>query len=217
MRPRLCPDQTQLGIRDVRIACTTGVRVHGNFIISTENNWGEEVWVVVYDTYSEQKRAIPTTKTPTTQTATIFHNHAFISYGTTSHLMTDEGPQLARKYFTTLSSSLGLNKLATSAHNFQCNGHTERHKWMMVPRFRLYMAGHQCNWDLYMQPLTQVCKNPNVLSDKTVPIHSNSVARIALPTTLVRLMAVQTDVTADILQRNLNTKRFYHLREVKIS
>ena len=115
---------------------------------------GNTFVLVITDRYSKLTRAIPLKATKATDIAMAFLDTWVYVYGAPKFLLTDNGPQFVAKFFETICSMLGVRHFTTTAYHPQTNGQAERFNRTIVQRLRHYVAEHQTDWDLYIQPLT---------------------------------------------------------------
>lgn len=101
------------------------------------------------------------------------HRHPFpwiIPFGVPSYLLTDNGPQFtSHSFFAFLSGCLGTKVLTTTAYHPQTNGRTERYSRTSITHLQHYVAEHQKDRDLFVQPLTYATNTQAHRSTKTWP------------------------------------------------
>lgn len=130
---------------------------------------GNQNVLVITARYSKLTRAVPLTKTTANHVATAFLENWVISYEIPNYLLTDNGLQFVAKFFAAICLYMGLNQVTTTAYHPQTNGQTERYNKTIVARLRHYVAEHQSDWDVYVQPLTYDYHSQVHSSKKTTP------------------------------------------------
>ena len=115
---------------------------------------GNRFVLVITDRFTKMCRAIPIRSTRSHTIARVFLENWVYPYGAPTHLLSDNGPQFASKFFAAVNYMLGVKHYLTTAYHPQSNGQTERFNKTLVQRLRHYVEEHQANWDIFVQPLT---------------------------------------------------------------
>lgn len=97
-------------------------------------------------------KTIPSLRTNATTVALVFPGHLVANYDVPSMLPTDNGPQLALKFFTALHNSVGVNNFTTAEYKQQTNGQAEPFNCTLISQLRRYKPDHQKKWDAYLLP-----------------------------------------------------------------
>lgn len=131
--------------------------------------------VVMADRYSRLTRAVLTAKRNATQIANIFLDHRIIPFGIQNYVLTDNGAQFVIKFFATTCGDLGIKHSTTAAYHPQTNAQVERYNEKIVTRLRHYIADHQRDRDVFVQPLGLLLLQTNTerihLSKPEAPKH----------------------------------------------
>lgn len=69
------------------------------------------------------------------------------------------GTKFINKFFESLCAFLGTKCLKTTAYHLQWTREAECLKEMIIARLRHYVAENQRDWDIFMWPMTYVCKS----------------------------------------------------------
>lgn len=80
-------------------------------------------------------------------------NVGIIHYNIPTFLVTDSDTNAFRKLIGTRCNFFGLKHLTTTPYHPQTNGQAERLNRILIARLRHYVAEHQHDWDIFMQPL----------------------------------------------------------------
>lgn len=104
-------------------------------------------------------RAVPTSKTSSTNIANLFLDNWIVPFGSSGYVLTDNGPQFVGKFFAFVWDDLGVKHLTMTAYHPRTNAQSERFNRTIITRLRHFIAEHQRNWDIYVQPLTYAYNN----------------------------------------------------------
>ena len=115
---------------------------------------GNQVVLVITDRFSKICRAIPLPNQKAVTLAEAFLNNWIYPYGAPLYLLTDNGSNLAAKFFEAVCYFLGVKHLFTTAYHPQTNGQVERYNKTLVGRLAHYVEEHQRDWDEFVQPCT---------------------------------------------------------------
>lgn len=107
--------------------------------------------LVKIDRCSKLTRAISTSKKTFSYMKNAFLDLWIVLFGIHANLWMDIGPQLLRKFFSSISGYQRLKRLATTAYYLQTNIKAKRYKRIIVERLRKYVKHHQRHWDLFLQ------------------------------------------------------------------
>ena len=109
--------------------------------------------LVITDRFSKLARVVPLQSTKAPVVANALLEHWILPYGLPKHVLSDNGPQLVGKVFTTIRTMIRLKHDKTLAYHPQTNGQTERYNQTLVHRLRVFFNEHQRDWDTLIQPL----------------------------------------------------------------
>jgi hypothetical protein len=115
---------------------------------------GNRFLLVIADRYSKLTRTVPLRVTTALAVAQAFCDHWVFVYGPPVSLLTDNGPQLAAKFFQAACAELGIQKVFTTAHHPQTNSQVERYNKTLVDTLHAYVSRRQDDWDEYTSPIT---------------------------------------------------------------
>jgi transposase InsO family protein len=92
---------------------------------------------------------IPLRVTTALAVAQAFCDHWVSVYGPPVSLLTDNGPQIAVKFFQDACAELGIKKVFTTSYHPQTNEQVERYNRTLVEALLAYVSRRQDDWDEY--------------------------------------------------------------------
>lgn len=92
-------------------------------------------------------------KITSTHLTTIILDNGILPYGISNYVLTDNGPQLVRKFFMALYLFLGVKHLTTTAFHRHTNGQVELLNCALVARLRNFVSERHEDWNTYIQLL----------------------------------------------------------------
>lgn len=113
---------------------------------------GKQYVVAVTKCYSKLTLPIPSSKTTSAHTASIFLLYWIVLYGIPSFIFTDNDKKLVSKFFATLCRLLGVKHLTTAAYHPQTNEQPEVFNRTIVIRLWHFFAKHLRDWNTFVQP-----------------------------------------------------------------
>ena len=119
-----------------------------------KTNHGNRFLLVMTDRFSKLTRTVPLRSTSAYAVAKAFCDHWVFTYGPPCHVLTDNGPQFASKFFLATCRELGIEKVFSSAYHPQTNGQVERFNRTILNSLRGYVSERQDDWDEYTSALT---------------------------------------------------------------
>lgn len=165
---------------------------------------GNQHVIVIKDQYSKVKRKISKAKTTGVHVKNVFSDHRITPYGNSTYLLTENNPQLARKFFETICMHLGLKHFTTTAYHPQSNDYVERHSKTIMTGLRHYVAAPRKECDTFVQPLTCAYNTQAHRSKNATPFRL--VLRVR-PTEPALLPTKQTHHTDDSHELSVQAKR----------
>jgi transposase InsO family protein len=115
---------------------------------------GNRFLLVMTDRFSKLTRTVPLRTTTAFVFAKAFCEHWVFCYGPPRHVLSENGPQFAAKFFQAVCRKLGIEKVFSSAYHPQTNGQVERFNRTIVNSLRGYLAGRQADRDEYTAAIT---------------------------------------------------------------
>ena len=166
--------------------------------------------LVMTDRSTKLTRSIPL-RTPTTSVVdNAFLDNSVYVYGAPRGVLTDNGPQVAAKFFDAVCALLGVRHYLTTAYNPQTNGQTERFNRTLVQRLRHYVEVHKWDWEEYIQPLTFAYNTKFYRSTETTPfdlVLMRPPSGLALPGTVPQDAVYNTEDPGTPVQYKRTTLR----------
>lgn len=174
---------------------------------------GNQHELVFMDRYRKPTRSIPVVSVTSTAAATVSVENWIMRYDIPTYLLTDNGPQFDSKFFAAICVRLGLKHLTMTAYHLQTNGQVKRFNQTIAGRLRQYVAEHQTDWDLYVQPLTYAHNAQVHKSTCTTPFSLTLSQQPAGPTTSNQAPVIPDNMTEP---PNPLSIRSYFLRQLDI-
>jgi hypothetical protein len=119
-----------------------------------KTNHGNRFLLVMTDRFAKLTRTVPLRSTSAYVVSKAFCDHWVSTYGPPCHVLTDNVPQFASKFFLATFRELGIEKVFSSAYHPQTNGQVERFNMTILNSLRGYVSEHQDDWDEYTSALT---------------------------------------------------------------
>lgn len=109
--------------------------------------------------FAKLTKVAPLAKISACFAAVVFLEVWVSEYAIPEPFLSDNGPQLAVKFFNSVSRSLSIANVYTCTHRPETNGQVERYNRTVVAVLRNYVNEHEDDWDVYTSALTYVYDN----------------------------------------------------------
>lgn len=110
--------------------------------------------LVITDRFTKLTVTVPMSRITAWELAHAFTRHWVFVYGPPKSLLTDNGRQMASKFFTHICQIIGIKNIFTTTYHPQANGQAERFNRTIVSALRKYIGDHPTDWDLFTPALT---------------------------------------------------------------
>ena len=120
---------------------------------------GYRFLLVITDQLTKLNQVIHLRKITTYNVAVAFVEHWVFKYGPPECFISDNGKQIAAKFFQVVCSILGISNVFTSTYHPQTNGQVERYNCTILAMLRNYVNEHQDDWDRHATVLSYAYNN----------------------------------------------------------
>ena len=107
----------------------------------------------ITDRFTKLTQAVPLRRIRAADVAAGFVDHWVFKYGPPTTLLSDNGPQLASKFFTRVCKVLSITNELTTTYHPQSNGQAERFNRTLLAILRCYVADNPGDWCEYVGAL----------------------------------------------------------------
>ena len=124
---------------------------------------------MITDRFTKLTRVIPLRKSTAYNVTVAFVENWIFAYESPEAVISDNGKQIAAKFFQAVCGLLGFSNVFTSTNHPQTNGQVERYNRTILAMLRNYVNEQQWDWDEYASALTYAYKNHVHQSTGTTP------------------------------------------------
>lgn len=110
--------------------------------------------VVITDRYSKLTRAKTRARVTVPIVTAVFLEPWTVPNGILNTILADNGPQFLSTFFAALCVSVVIKLVTITGYHPESRAQVERFNKTLVARWKQYIARHQSDWDLFVQPIT---------------------------------------------------------------